>query len=161
MGRAYRTGIYITDEAEFHHRTVARDAAELQRWGVNVALGAHGQLQGLGPHWELEALGGPGAMSAESALYAATMGGARHLGLDQDLGSLRAGKLADLVVVDRNPLEDLTAAREVSYVMKDGLLYDALSMNQISPTATPRKPMIWEAALQDALENTPADAPAK
>ncbi len=156
MGRAYRTGIYITDEAEFHHRTVARDAAELQRWGVNVALGAHGQLQGLGPHWELEALGGPGAMSAERALYAATMGGAKHLGLDQDIGSLRPGKLADLFVVEGNPLDDLTAAREVTYVMKDGILYDAATMNRLSPDPTPRKPLLWEAALAGARTNTPA-----
>jgi Tol biopolymer transport system component len=154
MGRAYRTGIYITDEAELHHRAVARDAAELQRWGVNVALGAHGQLQGLGPHWELEALGGPGAMSADRALYAATMGGARHLGLDQDIGSLREGKLADLFVVAGDPLEDLEAARNVDYVMKDGILYDAHTMNRISPDAAPRKKMIWEVAADTMGSNT-------
>ncbi len=157
MGRAYRTGISITDEAEFHHRAVARDAAALQRWGVNVALGAHGQLQGLGVHWELEALGGPGAMPAENALYAATMGGARHLGLDQDIGSLRAGKLADLFVVNGDPLDNLEAARAVDYVMKDGMLYDAHTMDRLSPDPAPRKPMIWEVGGREMRTNTPRD----
>jgi imidazolonepropionase-like amidohydrolase len=156
MGRAYRTGIYITDEAEFHHRTVARDAAELARWGVNVALGGHGQLQGLGPHWELEALGGPGAMTAERALYAGTMGGAKHLGLDQDIGSLRPGKLADLFVVDGDPLEDLRAAREVVFVMKDGILYDGKTMDRLSPEPAKRPRMAWEIAAAATRTNTPA-----
>ncbi len=146
MSRSYRLPLYITDEAEFHHRTVARDAAALQRLGVNVALGAHGQLQGLGPHWELEDLGGTGAMSPRNALYAATMGGAKHLGLDQDIGSLREGKVADLFIVDGDPMVDLKAAREVRYVMKDGILYDAATMDRLSPEPETRKAMIWEVA---------------
>ena len=146
MGRSYRLSLWVTDEAEFHHRDVARDAAELQRMGVTVALGGHGQLNGLGPHWELEALGGPGAMSPLGALKAATIAGAEHLGLDQDLGSIREGKVADLFIVDGDPLVDLKFARNVTYVMKDGVLYDAETMNRLSPEPEARKAMIWEVA---------------
>lgn len=148
--RGYRLPLYLTDEAEFTHRKTAADAARMQAAGVVVALGAHGQLQGLGPHWELEALGGPGAMTPENALKAATLDGAKHLGLDQDIGSIREGKLADFFVVDGDPLADLRQARNVVYVMKDGLLYDALTMNQIAPTAVTRPPMMWEIAQREA-----------
>lgn len=146
MGRAYRLPLVITDEQEMHHDDVAKDAAELQRMGVTVALGAHGQLNGLGPHWELEDLGGPGAMSPMGALTAATIAGARHLGLDQDIGSIREGKVADLFIVDGDPLVDLKFARNVTYVMKDGILYDAETMDRISPDPAPRQALIWEVA---------------
>ncbi len=153
--RAYRLPLYISDEKEFHHRKVAADAAILARMGGNVALGAHGQLQGLGPHWELEALGGPGAMTPQEALYAGTMGGARHLGLDQDIGSLRAGKIADFFVVDGDPTVDLRAARNVVYTARDGIVYEALTMNQVHPPAPARKAMRWEVAERAANDAQP------
>lgn len=149
MARAYRLAPYLTDATEFRHHLTAQGAARLARAGVNVALGGHGQLQGLGPHWELEMLGMPGAMTPAEALYAGTMGGAKHLGLDQDLGSLRAGKLADLAIVDGDPLADLKNARNVVWVMKDGILYDALTMNRLHPDPETRPPMIWEVAQAD------------
>lgn len=157
-GRGYRLPLYLTDEAEFTHKKTAIDAARFQAAGVTVALGAHGQLQGLGPHWELEALGGQGAMTPMNALRAATIDGAKHLGLDQDIGSIREGKLADLFVVDGDPLVDLRQARNVSYVMKDGLLYDALTMNQLAPIGPIRPPMIWENALRTMGTAQPVQA---
>lgn len=159
MSRGYRLGIHISDEQEFHHRKVAADAARLAREGVNVVLGAHGQLQGLGPHWELEDLGGPGAMTSLQALRAATLGSARHLGLDQDLGSLREGKIADLFIVDGDPLTRLADARNVRWVMKDGVLYDAETMDRVSPDPQPRKAMIWEQAWQDMQVAQPVQRP--
>lgn len=144
--RAYRLDPVITDTRELHHRRVAQEAARLRRAGVTVTLGGHGQLQGLGPHWELELLGGEGAMTPAEALEAATLAGARHLGLDRDLGSLVPGKVADLFVVDGDPLADLRAAREVVWVMKDGVLYDAATMDRITPQPAKRAPLIWEAA---------------
>jgi len=144
--RAYRLAPVITDPREWHHHEVARSAARLREAGVLVALGGHGQLQGLGPHWEMELLAVSGAMDNARAIEAATLSGARHLGLDQDLGSLVPGKVADLFVVDGNPLQDLEQAREVRWVMKDGVLYDAPSMDRLSPSPARREPMIWEAA---------------
>lgn len=157
MARGYRPGPFIMDPAEFRHHLTAATAAKLSRAGVSVALGAHGQLQGLGPHWELEALGGPGAMTPEEALRAATLVSATHLGLGRDLGSVTPGKIADLFVVDGDPLRALTEARNVVYVMKDGVLWDAATMNTLSPTANPRPPMIWEAAVRPAMPTIPSD----
>ena len=78
--------------------------------GAQVQLGAHGQLAGLGAHWELWLLKQSGIGNLQ-ALRCATLSGARYLGLDRDLGSLEPGKLADLIVLEKNPLEDIQNAR--------------------------------------------------
>ena len=70
-----------------------------------VHLGAHGQREGLGAHWEMWMLV-QGGMTPLEALRCATLNGARYLGLDKDIGSLEPGKLADLVVLDANPLDE-------------------------------------------------------
>ena len=144
--RGYRLSPFISDPREWHHHLVAQAAARLRDAGVDVALGGHGQLQGLGPHWEMELFAVPGAMTNAQAIEAATLTGARHLGLDRDLGSLEVGKIADLYVVEGDPLADLKAARNVVWVMKDGVLYDAATMNRITPRPQTREPLIWEAA---------------
>ncbi len=142
ISRAYRLDPVLTDPGEYHHHLVAQEAAKLLRAGVRVVLGAHGQLQGLGPHWELEALGGPGAMTPDEALHAATINGATHLGLAQDIGSITVGKIADLFIVDGDPEKDLKDARKVVYVMKDGRLWDADSMQEL-PANAARKKLGW------------------
>ena len=95
-------------------------AAAIQAAGGRVTVGAHGELQGLGVHWELWAMGGEGALSPHDALRAATLEGARYIGIDGDVGSLEPGKLADVLVVRGNPLEDLRATAEVAWVLKNG-----------------------------------------
>ena len=143
VSRAFRLDPVLTDPGEYHHHLVAQDAARLTRAGVRVALGAHGQLQGLGPHWELEALGGPGAMTPDEALHAATINGATHLGLAKDIGSITVGKIADLFIVDGDPLKDLKEARKVVYVMRDGKLWDAETMQEL-PENTVRNKLGWQ-----------------
>jgi len=125
----------------YYHFELAAAAAELQDRGVGVQLGAHGQMQGLAAHWELWMFG-QGGMTNHEALRAATLDGARYVGLDGDIGSLEVGKLADLLVLSENPLDDLMNSREIRYVMANGRLYDASSMDQIAPTAEAR-PMLW------------------
>jgi len=96
---------------------------------VKVNLGAHGQLQGLGVHWELWMLA-QGGMKPIEALQAATIQGAAYLGMDQEIGSLKAGKLADLIVLDKNPLENIQNSNSLVYTMANGRLYDSNTMNQ-------------------------------
>jgi imidazolonepropionase-like amidohydrolase len=108
-----------------------------------VLLGAHGQLQGLGAHWELWMLQ-QGGLTPMEALRAATSDGARYLGLDGELGSLEKGKLADLIVLDRNPLENIRHSESLNMVMLNGRLYDAKTLNEIGHTPKPRLPFWFE-----------------
>jgi imidazolonepropionase-like amidohydrolase len=130
----------MAPEDDFHHVHVAEGAAELVRRGGSVQIGAHGQLQGLGPHWEIWSLaqGGFGPMQA---LRAATLAGAEYLGMDRDLGSLEVGKLADILVLDGNPLEDIRATETTRLVMANGRLLDAVTMDETGNHPRERKPL--------------------
>ncbi|MCA8900429.1 MAG: PD40 domain-containing protein, partial [Hyphomonas sp.] len=110
---------------------VAASAADLFRAGGTVGLGAHGDIPGFGTHWELQAYVEGGWTPAE-ALWAATMGSATAIGRDASLGSLAPGKLADLVVLDASPLDDIRNTLAVSQVMKNGRLYDGETLEEHS-----------------------------
>ena len=87
---------------------------------------------------------GQGGMTPLEALRAATLHGAAYLGLDADLGSVEPGKLADLAVFDKNPLEDLRHSESVSHVMINGVLYSTDNMDEVYPERRPRPPFFWE-----------------
>ncbi len=114
----------VAQDGDWRHEVVARDAAALQELGVPVTLGAHGQIQGIGVHWELWGLGGPGGMTPHEALRAGTLDGARYLGLDALIGSIEPGKLADLVVLDGDPLRDIHESTDIAFVLKNGVRWD-------------------------------------
>jgi imidazolonepropionase-like amidohydrolase/Tol biopolymer transport system component len=133
----------MAPDQDFNHILIARGAKQMADAGTLVMLGAHGQLQGLGAHWELWMLQ-QGGMTPMEALRAATIDGARYLGLDGDLGSVEKGKLADLVVMDRNPLENIRDSDSVSMVMLNGRLYDAKTLNEIGNRPKERLPFWFE-----------------
>jgi Tol biopolymer transport system component/imidazolonepropionase-like amidohydrolase len=130
-------------EEDFQFPTVANGAARIAREGGRVCLGAHGQLQGLGAHWELWSFTMGGGMTPMEALHAATVSGAEALGFAKDLGTVEVGKLADLVVIDGDPLADLHSSAKVVFTMKDGRLYDAATMNQVWPEHKPLGKFFW------------------
>ncbi|TAK47753.1 MAG: amidohydrolase [Saprospiraceae bacterium] len=118
------------EEYENGHILVSKSLKKLSDAGVKINLGAHGQLNGLGAHWELWMLQ-QGGMTNMEALRCATINGAISLGMDEQTGSLKPGKLADLIVLDKNPLQDIRNSEFVKYTMVNGRLYDAATMNEI------------------------------
>ncbi|MFL2433538.1 MAG: amidohydrolase family protein [Vicinamibacterales bacterium] len=100
--------------------------------GGRVGVGSHGQLQGLGYHWELWAMQS-GGLSEHDALRTATILGAESIGLDGDLGTIEPGKLADLVILEENPLDDIRHTNTIRYVMKNGRLYYGDTLNERWP----------------------------
>jgi imidazolonepropionase-like amidohydrolase len=133
----------MAPEDDFHHVQIAEGAKKILDAGGKVQLGAHGQLQGLGVHWELWMLA-QGGMTPFQALRAATLSGAEYIGLDAELGSIQVGKLADLVVLAGNPLENIRSSESVLQVMVNGRLYDAATMNEVGNHPRVRPPFYWQ-----------------
>jgi Tol biopolymer transport system component/imidazolonepropionase-like amidohydrolase len=118
------------EEYQNGHILVSKSLKKMQDNGININMGSHGQLQGLGAHWELWMLQ-QGGMSNLQAIKCATINGAVHLGMDQEIGSLKVGKLADLVVLDKNPLDQIRNSESIRSVMVNGRLYDAETLTEI------------------------------
>lgn len=116
---------------EFKFPRFAQSAGAVIRAGGNVGVGGHGQRQGLGFHWELWSLAS--GMSNHDALRAATVLGARIIGLEQDLGTIEPGKMADLVILDADPLEDIRNSTAIRYVVKNGVVYSGETLSELLP----------------------------
>jgi len=147
--RALRRDGYF-HESQFAFQEQAREAAKIVAAGGKVGLGGHGQLQGLGDHWELWAIAS-GGMPPHDVLRVGTIFGAESIGLGKSLGSLEPGKIADILVLDANPLENITNTNSIRFVMKNGRLYDAGTLDEVWPRQRKlARPSWWD---QDA---TPA-----
>ena len=134
----------MAPEEDFVDDDTAREAKKLADRGVQVAIGAHGQQAGLGPHWEMWSFV-RGGWSPIEALRAGTIAAATSLGYARDVGSLEAGKLADLVVLDADPTVDIRNSDKVHRVMLGGRLYDPVTMNEVVTGTRVRAPYWWEA----------------
>jgi imidazolonepropionase-like amidohydrolase/Tol biopolymer transport system component len=135
----------MAPEEDWHHKRLAATAWRLSQAGVRVNLGAHGQLQGLGPHWEMWAMV-DGGFPAIEALRAGTLHGARYLGMEADIGSIEPGKLADLVVLSQDPLLQIENTEAVVRVMKGGVLYDPDTLATVWPEQGPPLAAPWHEA---------------
>ena len=129
-------------EDDYGHVLIARGAKKLLDAGTLVNSGAHGQIHGIGMHWEMWMMQ-QGGMTNLEALATGTINSAKTLGMDKDLGSIEAGKLADLVILDRNPIENIRHSETVQMVMLNGRLYDS-SLNEIGTRQRKRQPLWWE-----------------
>lgn len=108
-----------------------------------AGVGSHGQLQGLGYHWELWSVAS-GGMSTHDALKVATIHGAKALGLDADLGTLEVGKLADILIMDANPLTNIRNTNTLRYVVKNGVIYDANTLDEVWPKVQKSETFNWQ-----------------
>ena len=128
---------------QYYDDRAAREAKKLMEAGVLVSIGAHGQREGLAAHWELQSFQ-RGGMSPLQALTTATVNPAKHLGMWDDIGSLEVGKLADMVVVDGDPLEDIREAENVEHVIQGGRVYEAKTMDEVVTGDRKRGAYPWE-----------------
>jgi len=133
----------MIEDNDWNHILNSAGVKSIVDAGGKAQLGAHGQMQGLGAHWELWSFV-QGGMTPMEALRCATLWGAQYIGLDRDLGSLEPGKLADLIVMEKNPLENIRDSESIRYVMLNGRLYDASTMNELGNHPHQRSPFYWE-----------------
>ncbi|MEO9944527.1 amidohydrolase family protein [Paraglaciecola sp.] len=117
-------------ENQYNHYAVAEYAKALRDKGVSVHIGAHGQREGLAAHWELWIME-QGGFTPWEALRAGTIDGATHLGMNQQVGSIEIGKLADLMVIDGDVLTDIRRSEYVTYTVINGRVYDSATMNEV------------------------------
>ncbi|SUI77205.1 translocation protein TolB [Shewanella putrefaciens] len=130
-------------ESHYNHFNVANVANELSKLGVHPNIGAHGQREGLAAHWEMWMFA-QGGMNNMEVLKTATINPATTFSLEHQLGSIKEGKLADLIVIDGDPLADIRVTDRVTYTMVNGKLFNAETMNKLNGDKAQRKPFFFE-----------------
>ena len=134
-------------ESAWSFSLFAAQAAKIVAAGGRVGFGSHGQLQGLGAHWEIWSIAS-GGMPRYDVLRVATAYGADAIGVGKDLGTIEVGKLADLQVLDKNPLDDIKNTNTISKVMKNGRLYNGSTMAEEWPRQLAAPKMWWQVEKQ-------------
>lgn len=131
----------LRPETDYSFPMVAQGVADVIAEGGFGAIGSHGQHHGLGSHWEIWMA--ESALGEMGALELASLHGAHFLGMQDHLGSLAVGKLGDMLVLHSNPLDDIRNTKDIQYVMKDGVVYDASTLDEIWPERTPYGDYPW------------------
>jgi len=103
-------------------------------------VGSHGQLQGLGYQWEMWMLAS-GGMTPLEVLKCATINGSKIVGRPDDLGTIEPGKLADLVIFDQSPLDDIHNTNTIHWVVKNGEVFEGDTLNQVWPEQKKLEPL--------------------
>ncbi|MFT5451993.1 MAG: imidazolonepropionase-like amidohydrolase/Tol biopolymer transport system component [Enterobacterales bacterium] len=132
----------MAPEEDYNHFNNAKIANKLHDLGVELHIGAHGQREGLGAHWEMWMFA-QGGMKPMDVLKVATIEGAEYLGMSEEIGSIKVGKLADLMILDINPLENIYATDKVHSVMINGRLFKADTMEELTGDWKPKK-LYWQ-----------------
>lgn len=148
-GKSRRRGSWFMEEEHVFPKHAEFIKALVDAGGL-AGVGSHGQLQGLGYHWELWAMAS-GGLSNLQAMQVATIHGAESLGLDGDLGSIEEGKIADLVIYAKNPLEDIRNTNTIDHVVKNGRVYDGDNLDRIAPDAEKAEEFLWQFAKPSGL----------
>ena len=139
----------LRPESDYGFPLIAEALKDVIEAGGYGSIGSHGQIHGISSHWELWMTAA--GMSNLQAIRVATYHGAYFLGMQDDLGSLEVGKIADLLVINSNPLDDIENSIDMMYVMKDGKLYEAATLNQVWPEQVEFGPYYWMD--EDALKS--------
>jgi len=134
--------LYFREE-DYHVKDLSRGVNKIMKAGGNIALGGHGDMQGIQNHWEMWLLAS-GGMSYHNVLKVATINGAKALGLAADLGSIEKGKLADLIILDKNPLVNIKNSTSIIYVMKNGVIYSGETLDKVYPVKEAIKKPWWQ-----------------
>lgn len=130
-------------DEDFRDNAAAAAAKVLLDAGIMVNTGAHGQREGLGTHWEMWSFE-RGGFSPMEALSAATINPAKYLAMDADVGSLEPGKLADMVIMNANPLDDIRNTDRISHVMINGHIYEADTLREAYTGDAELEPFYWQ-----------------
>src|SRR4029077_3328486 len=135
-----RPGWFRKDEYAFPK--LAAQVAKISRAGGLVGVGSHGQLQGLGYHWEMWMLAS-GGMTPLEVIHAATINGAHIVGRPDEIGSIEPGKLADLNIFGKSALDDIHNTSALHWVMKNGELFEGETLNQVCPEQKKLEPLFF------------------
>ena len=133
---------WLRPETDYTFPVLAQGLVDIVEQGGYGTVGGHGDQHGIGTHWEIWMLAR--AAGNARALEFATRHGAHALGLDEDLGAITPGRLADLIVLDKDPLTDIRSTTALRLVMKGGVLYAADTLDELWPDARPFGAKWWK-----------------